>query len=126
MSIGRVAISTRELRRHSTGAAETHRAAEDGAEEAREGDDALRDAVREAHEVGRGHWRAGVCVRGCIGAWVCRCIGVSVRRHIGVQVCGWTDAWVRMRAERITGDSVRGHRSVNAGGRKMVRWAHCS
>ncbi len=33
----------------------THRAAEDGPHEARETDDALRDAVREADEVRRGH-----------------------------------------------------------------------
>ena len=34
---------------------ETHRSADDGPGEAREADDALRDAVREADEVGRGH-----------------------------------------------------------------------
>ena len=40
-------------------AAGTHRAAQDGPCEPSEADDALRDAVREAHEMGRGHWKNG-------------------------------------------------------------------
>ena len=40
-------------------AAGTHRAAQDGPCEPCEADDALRDAVREAHEMGRGHWKNG-------------------------------------------------------------------
>ena len=52
-------MSVSGVLRRKSASEKTHRSTDDGTREAREADDALRDAVREAHEMGRGHWKNG-------------------------------------------------------------------